>query len=211
MPDLIIKPENTSGNKLILQDQGAVTRLQTDDAGITITAPTIASMANCTFPAGHVIKYYSQTRSSGGASLNHSITDSWTKISFGGNFDITGVTATQNNKLRIIMANMNWHANDDNTYATSLAITTDGTTVALANVLGHWSGYMNDAGSRFLPLTFIWEYTVPSGFTNKTLSVVTRKQTGAPSGDWWWNTTQNANASPAQPSTVVFSVEEIQV
>ena len=129
----------------------------------------------------------------------------------GGNFDITGVTATENNKLRIIMANMNWHANDDNTYATSLAITTDGTTVALANVLGHWSGYMNDAGSRHLPLTFVWEYIVPSGFANKTLSVVTRKQTGAPSGDWWWNTTQNANASPAQPSTVVFSVEEIQV
>ena len=53
MPDLIIKPTNTSGNKVIIQDQGAVTRLQTDDAGITITAPTIASMANCTFPSTH--------------------------------------------------------------------------------------------------------------------------------------------------------------
>lgn len=179
--------------------------------GSNTTFGSDVSLSNATFPAGHVIKYYSQTRSSGGASLNHSITQSWTKISFGGNFDITGVTATENNKLRIIMANMNWHANDDNTYATSLAITTDGTTVALANVLGHWSGYMNDAGSRHLPLTFVWEYIVPSGFANKTLSVVTRKQTGAPSGDWWWNTTQNANASPAQPSTVVFSVEEIQV
>ena len=56
MPDLIIKPTNTSGNKVIIQDQGAVTRLQTDNAGITITAPTIASMANCTFPDGHVIQ-----------------------------------------------------------------------------------------------------------------------------------------------------------
>tara|TARA_B100000029_G_scaffold1025_1_gene1194 strand:+ start:203 stop:826 length:624 start_codon:yes stop_codon:yes gene_type:complete len=54
MPDLIIKPTNTSGNKVIIQDQGAVTRLQTDDAGITITAPTIANMANCTFPSGKV-------------------------------------------------------------------------------------------------------------------------------------------------------------
>ena len=59
MPDLIIKPTNTSGNKVIIQDQGAVTRLQTDDAGITITAPTIASMANCTFPAGTIV--YVQT------------------------------------------------------------------------------------------------------------------------------------------------------
>ena len=56
MPDLIIKPTNTSGSKVIIQDQGAVTRLQTDDAGITITAPTIASMANCTFPAGHCVQ-----------------------------------------------------------------------------------------------------------------------------------------------------------
>ena len=56
MPDLIIKPTATSGNKLILQDQGSVTRLQTDDAGITIIAPTIASMANCTFPVGHIVK-----------------------------------------------------------------------------------------------------------------------------------------------------------
>ncbi|MBO58383.1 MAG: hypothetical protein CMA77_05245 [Euryarchaeota archaeon] len=54
MPDLIIKPENTSGNKVKIQDQGAVTRLQTDDAGITITAPTIADLSNVsgTLPVG---------------------------------------------------------------------------------------------------------------------------------------------------------------
>ena len=57
MPNLIIKPQNTSGNKVLIQDQGSVTRLQTDDAGVTITAPTIASMANCTFPDGHIIYF----------------------------------------------------------------------------------------------------------------------------------------------------------
>ena len=41
MPDLIIKPIATSGNKVKIQDQGAVTRLQTEDAGVTITAPTV--------------------------------------------------------------------------------------------------------------------------------------------------------------------------
>ena len=56
MPDLTIKPVAAAGNKVILQDQAGNTRLQTDDAGITITAPTIASMANCTFPAGHVLQ-----------------------------------------------------------------------------------------------------------------------------------------------------------
>ena len=56
MPNLTIKPVAAAGNKVILQDQAGNTRLQTDDAGITITAPTIASMANCTFPAGHILQ-----------------------------------------------------------------------------------------------------------------------------------------------------------
>ena len=56
MPNLTIKPVAAAGNKVILQDQAGNTRLQTDDAGITITAPTIASMANCSFPAGHLIQ-----------------------------------------------------------------------------------------------------------------------------------------------------------
>ena len=162
------------------------------------------------FPPGHVINYWSQSRSSGTAVIHHTLTAAFTKIDFGGTFDIFGVTATQNNKLRMTMANMNWHANDDNTYATSLMVTTDGVTGASGNILGHWSGYMNDAGSRYLPLTFVWEYTVPASFTNKTLSVVTRKQTGAPGGSWSWNTSQNANHTGAL-STVLFTVEEIQV
>ena len=172
---------------------------------------TVSIDSGVSFPSGHVIKYYSQTRSSGAASLNHTITDSFTKIDLGGNFDISGVTATQNNKLRLIMANLNWHVNDDNTYATSIMITTDGTTGAVGNVLGHWSGYFDGAGNHFMPLTFIWEYTVPSGFTNKTLSVVTRKQTGAPGGNWYWNLQQNPNHGGDALSSAVFSVEEIQV
>ena len=43
MPDLIIKPENTSGNKVKIQDQGAVTRLQTEDAGITLDTATVTT------------------------------------------------------------------------------------------------------------------------------------------------------------------------
>ena len=52
----------------------------------TMNAGSITS--GVTFPAGQVIKYYSQTRTSGGANINHDITTSWTKISLGGNFDI---------------------------------------------------------------------------------------------------------------------------
>tara|TARA_Y100000590_G_scaffold190629_1_gene216967 strand:+ start:1251 stop:1868 length:618 start_codon:yes stop_codon:yes gene_type:complete len=61
MADLIIKPQNISGDKVIIQDQAGGAVLTTADSGATIanstlTTPTIASMANCTFPAGHVIQ-----------------------------------------------------------------------------------------------------------------------------------------------------------
>ena len=69
MPALIIKPTATSGNKLILQDQAGGAVLTTADSGATyanatLTAPTIASMANCTFPAGHVIQVVNTRQSS---------------------------------------------------------------------------------------------------------------------------------------------------
>ena len=61
MPDLTIKPVAAAGNKLILQDQAGGAVLTTADSGATLanaslTAPTIANMANCSFPAGHLIK-----------------------------------------------------------------------------------------------------------------------------------------------------------
>lgn len=68
MPDLIIKPTATSGNKLILKDQAGGAVLTTADSGATIanatlTTPTIANMANCTFPAGHVLQVKDATLS----------------------------------------------------------------------------------------------------------------------------------------------------
>ena len=68
MPDLIIKPENTSGNKLILKDQAGGAVLTTADSGATIanatlTAPTVADMSNCTFPTGHVLQVVGDTYS----------------------------------------------------------------------------------------------------------------------------------------------------
>ena len=50
MPDLIIKPKNQSGNKLILQDQAGGAVLTTADSGATAANVTLASTT--TFPAG---------------------------------------------------------------------------------------------------------------------------------------------------------------
>ena len=97
MPDLIIKPTNTSGSKVIIQDQGAVTRLQTDDAGITITAPTIASMANCTFPAGHCIQMVNEQAN------NPSPTISTTSDSFQDSGINIEITPQYNNSKILLM------------------------------------------------------------------------------------------------------------
>ena len=70
MPDLIIKPEDTVGNKLILQDQAGGAVLTTADSGVdsastvlatktgtetltnkTLDVPTVGDMSNCTFPS----------------------------------------------------------------------------------------------------------------------------------------------------------------
>ncbi len=61
MGNLIIKGKGGAGNKLILQDQAGGAVITTADSGATIanatlTAPTVASMANFTFPAGHIIQ-----------------------------------------------------------------------------------------------------------------------------------------------------------
>ena len=54
MPDLIIKPTTTSGNKLILQDQAGGAVLTTADSGATAANLTLASTT--TFPAGHLLQ-----------------------------------------------------------------------------------------------------------------------------------------------------------
>ena len=59
MPDLIIKPTNTSGNKVIIQDQAGGAVLTTADSGATIanatlTSPTLVTPALGTVATGNL-------------------------------------------------------------------------------------------------------------------------------------------------------------
>ena len=75
MPDLIIKPTATSGNKLILKSQDDTAVLTTSDSGVAIVAPTIANMTNCTFPSGKVNNVFRfKDTSSGDTSVNGTTT-----------------------------------------------------------------------------------------------------------------------------------------
>jgi hypothetical protein len=80
MPDLIIKPTNTSGNKLILQDQAGGAVLTTADSGATIAnatlttpnlgTPSAVTLTNATFPAGHILKVQQFIVGTGTSSIN---------------------------------------------------------------------------------------------------------------------------------------------
>ena len=68
MANLIIKPQNVSGDKVIIQDQAGGAVLTTADSGVTIANATLVAPAlgtpasgvltNATFPAGHVTKVH---------------------------------------------------------------------------------------------------------------------------------------------------------
>ena len=58
MPDLIIKPQATSGNKVIIQDQGGGAVLTTADSG----GANINIGSSSTFPTGHILQVLSTTK-----------------------------------------------------------------------------------------------------------------------------------------------------
>lgn len=72
MADLKIKPSAGTGNRLLLQSSDGTDVLTTSDSGVAITAPTIASMANCTFPTGHIINSGQFLYSGGDSSVDES-------------------------------------------------------------------------------------------------------------------------------------------
>ena len=77
MANLIIKPQNVSGDKVIIQDQAGGAVLTTADSGATwanatLPTPTIANMSNCTFPSGKVNNVFRLSDSASGEYLNTS-------------------------------------------------------------------------------------------------------------------------------------------
>ena len=113
MPDLIIKPEATSGNKLILKDQAGGAVLPTADSGadyVGTTKGTIDSTA--IFPAGHVIQTtYNTYNSANSANINSTtfakVSDGSSNYHWGGT--ITNVTS--GNDVLITMSFTQRHGN----------------------------------------------------------------------------------------------------
>ena len=215
MANLIIKP--TSGGSLILQSQdeaAAVTVGTTGNTTLAGTANALGTVATgnisntaIVYPAGHVIKTYSQTRTS---SSNHDVDEAWTKIDLGGNFDISGITATEGNKLVIQFGGCNFYTAGDNTYQTQIAVSTDGTTPGGIIASSGWYFGTGIGSNTYMPMQFTWIFPVPASFTSKTLSVITRHQTGYPSVSTKFITFADANTPSILPNASLL-VQEIQV
>jgi hypothetical protein len=85
MPDLIIKPTNTSGNKVIIQDQAGVAVLTTADSGATLSNVTVTSgnLSNSAlvYPVGHTVQTSTLNKASTNTNLgtnNGTGTVTWT-------------------------------------------------------------------------------------------------------------------------------------
>ena len=172
MPDLIIKPTATSGNKLILKDQAGGAVLTTADSGATIanatlTTPTIASMANCTFPVGHILQTTLTTYHSGDTSSETGGT--MIRVQNSGNYHWKGsISGLQTNSDVLIFASFTGSIydadtstahgtfgflRDDDGAGTNLTIIRDGSTNEWYNNKGGHTG-TNDHYMQFT-LSFI--------------------------------------------------------
>jgi hypothetical protein len=189
------------------------------DGSATKTLATLSSSAvslhsDVTFPVGHVIQHKVKSLTTpGNTGRNHDITTSWSVLNLGGAFELTGFSATQGNTLIIQIDGLNHSALTDNTYSTAIGVSTNGTTVDNDLISTHSFWIDSDGSNQNIPTHFQFIYTVPSGFTNKTLSVVTREQDGSPASSPVWRIDCIANDSPSglnRVGTANLSVMEIQ-
>ena len=190
MADMIIKP--SSGNSLVLQDEGGDAALTVGTTGST----TLAGSANAlgtvatgdisntaiVYPVGHIIKTHTMTPIRF-TSNTHTVALSGTNTAIvwpsatgtsGGTMQITGITATEGNLLWMSAYGGDPRGDADNTYETIVGFKID------SEMHAQIMGYQNTTYS-------IWNghfgmvYSVPANFTNKTISLSARKEGGTAS------------------------------
>ena len=148
MADFVIKP--TTGNLKIQDDQDVDRIVIAPTTGVTtlsnptLTAPTIASMANCTFPAGHIIK----TGHVQAAGQSSTTTQSWNYVHDEVVLTFTPLLATSSILLHASMGTYKataGHGQFDfyknaSDFTETYNVTGLDYGLALVNSLTHWSG-----------------------------------------------------------------------
>jgi hypothetical protein len=189
MADFVIKPGAGVSNKLILKTQDNTPVLTTSDSGVTINSPTLVTPALGTvtsgnlsntaivYPAGHVVNQWGVHKATPGSpSFSPSATPAAIDYgsSNGGKVEVTGITATQGNILCIFASPGDIQTTNTGTYAIGTGFKIDGTNYINSSIQ---NANTHTYGIKF-PLSLSFRHTVPSGFTNKTISAIAQKQSG---------------------------------
>ena len=186
MPDLTIKPNAGSGNKVIIQDQAGGAVMTTADSGATLgnsTQDNITRLGTVTtgnisnsaivYPAGHVINtwHFSHSVSS---SADVSLTTTFDVVVIDSQtMQITGITATQGNLLWMSGYGGAIRHNNDATHNTSVGFKIDGSEFRILQVFDYTQYVSTSSQCGFI-------YTVPAGFTNKTIQFCGEEQVNSP-------------------------------
>jgi len=130
-----------------------------------------------TFPAGHVVNQWGVHKATPGSpSFSPSATPAAIDYgsSNGGKVEVTGITATQGNILCIFASPGDIQTTNTGTYAIGTGFKIDGTNYINSSIQ---NANVHTYGIKF-PLSLSFRHTVPSGFTNKTISAIAVKQSG---------------------------------
>ena len=176
MVDFVIKP--TTGNLKIQDDQDVDRIVIAPTTGVTtlsnptLTAPTIASMANCTFPAGHVIRTLSTVRTTAGELITQSLTATPVEINLGGLLEITSFSATDGNTLILTTGGFTADHDDDGTYRTEIIFFKDSTPIGSTSLF-------TESNNHRVPVHLEVVIGNISGYSSVDISVRAQYQTGA--------------------------------
>ena len=142
----------------------------------TVTAGNLSNTA-IVYPAGHQINHWQIVRVMGSTQYSDTIDGTPTIINLNGALTITGVSATENNYLRVTAGGFSWRVTGDNTYATYLDVF-DGS-ASLSEYSYYYDSQTTDNITPPITLTFM--ITVPASFTSKSVSVRAWEQAGSTS------------------------------
>ena len=154
MANMIIKP--AAGGNLLIQDRAGGAVLSTGTSGHTLNAPTIANMANCTFPAGHLLQvlYHQQTSSD-----SNTTTTSTTYSTIAGLSKAITVLATSKVYIQVLV-HIYLNAGQNSWNTANLKIFRDSTEVHLPAgsnpyVHGKYSTDQSDRDMQFASLHYL--------------------------------------------------------
>ena len=198
MPDLIIKPTNTSGNKLILKDQAGGAVLTTADSGadyVGTTKGTIDSTA--TFPSGMLVQSKVLFTETGGSSIANDTTSYASVV--GGSF--TTKLASSASMIRIWWETNQVHSQEntsqfDMTLRQSSSSTTHADGDSMHNTTKRPRMYISDPSSGQCSFSIPMAYPFVSGTDSNSTAYVGNISSWSAGETLYWRLFQRKESGP---------------